>query len=249
MQMRDRVAGMKKPKLPQVSILIVASLLIVLSLLVAMRPAIVGLIGFQQRFTEELNMEITGSRTEIFTLQGMPTRFQATGTVFGGNVKIYIAKGKTLLTIVDTATTGNRFARVCVETCELEGIDTNKVKLVFELDPGATLFLEAIHYYAAPLPNKPPRWKGETTTYTIDGLTTIDLANLFEDPDGDEIVYLATTDEGLKVIVEGSELTINPEPGVEGVKKYITVYASDLKSYTTVKFEVTVQPDFTSLSP
>lgn len=85
--------------------------------------------------------------------------------------------------------------------------------------------------------NQAPQWNSGTNVFVILGIhnnmefdeyydRTIDLDKFFRDPNGDELTYLATSTEGLKVQLNGNFLTFLPEPGVFG-KKTMYVVASD----------------------
>lgn len=85
--------------------------------------------------------------------------------------------------------------------------------------------------------NSEPKWVGDSNLFVITGVPksaafagtvgrTVNLDAFFKDADNDELVYLATSADGLDVKVSGSFLTFIPAPGVFG-DRTVSVVASD----------------------
>ncbi|MBD3304322.1 hypothetical protein GF343_04190 [Candidatus Woesearchaeota archaeon] len=85
--------------------------------------------------------------------------------------------------------------------------------------------------------NQAPVWTGDGNLFVITGVSessmfvggtgrTINLDAFFNDANGDELTYLATSTDGLNVKISGNHLTFLPEPGVFG-ERTVTVVASD----------------------
>ena len=88
--------------------------------------------------------------------------------------------------------------------------------------------------------NHAPVWTGEPKTIIIQGETTIDFSRQFSDPDGDELVYLATMPEGVSASVTGSSVTIKADSAIKG-QKQMELLVSDMKDTTRAKIVMDLQ--------
>lgn len=115
------------------------------------------------------------------------------------------------------------FTQTCVETCDNLDAPSNVVTVEFEVSDGAEMLLDQVTYTTSE--NNPPAWVGTTNTFEMTDTLTLDLSTLFFDPDGDTLTFLATAPELLQVRLEGSTLTLTPEPGF--TSDTVSVIASD----------------------
>ena len=102
--------------------------------------------------------------------------------------------------------------------------------------------LTAEQSFAVTVPNRPPEAVGTIgdVEVQVDGAAVVDLADRFADPDGDELVYAATSADPTRatVAVAGSALTVT---GVAKGRATVTVAATDTEGLSaTQSFRVTV---------
>ena len=71
-------------------------------------------------------------------------------------------------------------------------------------------------------------------------MSEIDLAEYFEDPEKDPMVFLSTTASEIEVIVQNSEVAVTPIKGASGIKKVIFI-ASDLLEVTRVPVNIEIK--------
>lgn len=84
--------------------------------------------------------------------------------------------------------------------------------------------------------NHPPKWIGDKT-FQINGPASVDLNTYFIDPDGDQLTFLATKEEGLEVSIYQNRINFMPySPGTYG----IAVMSSDEVSTARVLVTVVV---------
>ncbi len=90
--------------------------------------------------------------------------------------------------------------------------------------------------------NLPPDWTAQSTKFVTKQNVPVllNLDELFRDPEGQPLTFVATNTENLDVVLEGSQLSITPEPGFVG-ERIVTVFASDGEqvSRKRLKIEVT----------
>ncbi|MEM2916551.1 MAG: hypothetical protein QXT19_04305, partial [Candidatus Woesearchaeota archaeon] len=89
--------------------------------------------------------------------------------------------------------------------------------------------------------NLPPKWIGETNKYVVEQNSTLmlNLAELFSDPEGQTLAFVATETKDLSIALDGNQLTIVPEQGFVG-ERIVTVYASDGEKIAHKKIKVEV---------
>lgn len=89
--------------------------------------------------------------------------------------------------------------------------------------------------------NAPPQWVGATASYAaqVGVPLTIPLDVLFRDPEGDSLVFLATSAPGIDVSVSDSQVTLFASDVARGTNT-VVVMASDLVSITKVPLTISV---------
>jgi hypothetical protein len=214
--------------------MIVAGLAIVfMSLLILVDPGIVGLTVFDPYITQDIGIEFSESGSEVVVLEGIPTSLAITGDLASGSAKIFAQLDDERLLVLDTKTAllvNGRFTNICDKTCDFT-TNSRTIPLIVELE-GGPLQIESITYARVIGDNRAPVWTSERTSFTLDKRLRIDLKNYFDDPDGDRLVYLATSAPGIKMTVEDSILEIEDVELVGNAK--ITFIASDLDQVTRV---------------
>ena len=218
--------------------LIVAGILIVvLSAGVALKPSIVGLVGFDDLVRQDVNINFTSSSIRDVTLREAPLSLAVSGE-FVGKVKLFHKEGEHLRLIFDSDDSNGSFTDVCGETCTL-GVDSNVIELFAQIEENASLFVREISYKVAHKSNTAPHWSGASTTFraTINRPTRIDLADYFADDESDALVFLSTAGEGIDVEVQNSNLTLKPT--TTGTKNLLFI-ASDLIAVTRVPVTIEV---------
>ena len=106
-------------------------------------------------------------------------------------------------------------------------------------DPGG---LSAVQSFVVTVPNRTPGAVGsiEPQTVEVDGAAGIDVSGFFTDPDGDDLVYTATSSDPAvaAVSISGGDLTVRAVAKGEAM---VTVTATDTEGLTaTQEFVVTV---------
>lgn len=215
-----------------------------------LKPEFIGfaILG-EPEFSELVDIAATQDGTYTIRLKGIPKSLKVSGFLEGnGNAKIYMINGIERILIaeispqstnplIEAGISGTTFEGVCEESCEIKGLSRD-ITLYIEIK-NARLFLSRITYKADVSANNPPIWIGGDNNFNVlaGKLTTFDLNNYFEDPDENELVYLATNSEDLNIIVINNLLVINPSRTVTGSRE-ITLIASDL--ITTKKVPVII---------
>ncbi|MBN2111840.1 hypothetical protein JW707_01945 [Candidatus Woesearchaeota archaeon] len=74
----------------------------------------------------------------------------------------------------------------------------------------------------------------------VEGNTAVDLNGYFSDAQGDRITYLVTTTPNIDVKISANVLTLDPDPGLKGLR-VITIIATDLDKSTTVDVNLIVK--------
>ncbi|MEM4246769.1 MAG: hypothetical protein QXF14_00385, partial [Candidatus Woesearchaeota archaeon] len=89
--------------------------------------------------------------------------------------------------------------------------------------------------------NLPPKWVGKTNKYVVEQNSPLmlNLAELFSDPEGQVLAFVATETKDLSIALDGNQLTIVPEQGFVG-ERIVTVYASDGEKIAHKKIKVEV---------
>ncbi|MBD3318414.1 hypothetical protein GF342_00735 [Candidatus Woesearchaeota archaeon] len=221
--------------------LIVVGAIIVMGLfLVILQPSLIGMSVINQEMASDVSLTFEKHAEYAISLPYTPTSLRVSGQLMGGTAKIYADIAGERLLVFDSEKvelTEGSFSRVCLSTCEISEAD-RVLPLTVEVSDGA-LFLSSIQYTTdEEHTNSPPEWRGTRTAFDVEETLTIDLKNYFFDADGDDLVFLATTAEGLDVSIQESRLTLQ-KTGVPGPRE-ITVLASDLKDITRVPLVLTL---------
>ncbi len=228
----------ERVKIPY-NLIAAAVLIIAFSILVVLKPSIVGLVGMTDMVRQPINVTFQESGLYDLTLSEKPLSIALTGEV-NGTAKVFYKQGSKLELIVDTSKLENStFSDVCVETCTISA-DSNTLTLFVELSEGSSLTLVGATYKVEPRSNTAPVWKGKSKNFKakLNTQMTIDLNDYFKDDDGDNLVFLSTTDDGLDLIVQDSYVTINPL--ATGTKNVVFI-ASDLRDVTRVPVSIDVE--------
>ena len=220
-----------------------AVLIIAFSILVVLKPSIVGLAGFEDLVRHPVDITFTESGIQQINLRDRPLTLSASGE-FTGQVKLYYKQGEKLELLFDSTRSPSedgKFTDICEETCDIIA-RSNIVELFAQVDEGSSLTINEVSYKVERTNNNAPVWKGKTRKFTAKpGETTIiDLAEYFEDPEKDPMVFLSTTDSEIDVIVQNSEVAVTPIKGASGIKKVIFI-ASDLLEVTRVPVNIEIK--------
>ncbi|RLE47451.1 hypothetical protein DRJ25_02375 [Candidatus Woesearchaeota archaeon] len=222
------------------NIIIAGALVIALSIVVALNPGIVGLTAFEDEISQEVNLVFDNTTVTTVILKQPPLSFAISGEFTGESAKVFLEQEGKLLLIFDSSKASmkeGRFSKACEETCKLNGFEGTTAKLFVEVKNGK-LKIDDIDYHIKRIENKAPEWVGKTTEFKVTGKTELNLSSMFNDPEGDELVYLSTTDDGLDIKVENDKLIITPKEKIKEAKK-ITIIASDMGKLTKVPITIT----------
>jgi len=222
-------------------LIVAAVLVIAFSILVFLKPSIVGLAGFEDTVEQPVDFTYIESKLTEVTLRDRPLTLSASGE-FTGKTKLFLRQGDKFELIFDSEKSkseNGKFTGICEETCEIN-VNSNSIELFADVEKGSTLHVTELSYKIQRKDNSAPTWTGTTKTFTaLNGkLLTIDLAQYFEDPEDDKIVFLSTTSEGLDVVVQNSKVTITPT--TTGTRNVVFI-ASDLLEVTKVPVTIQVQ--------
>lgn len=211
-------------------------LLVAFSVLVFMNPSIVGLITFTDEVTQNVDVRFTESAIHELSLKDVPLSVRVSGE-YEGDAKLFLKRGDDLILIFDSENAEQVFERVCEDTCEVKA-DSNVIELFAQIEEGSSLHVKELVYTIPRDDNRAPVWTRDSKTLRIRGQTTIDLNEFFKDPDGDDLVFLSTSAQKLRVIVENEQVQLIP---TEKGEQQITLIASDLDKLTKVPVKVLVQ--------
>lgn len=215
-----------------------AIVIFVASLLVFIKPDIVGLVSFDQEFSMPVGITFGQSGMYNITLMGIPTSLRVSGKYAGKNAKVFLTNGKNLVLVFDSEKSEASFENVCLNTCSLS-YDSKDVFLLVEIEDAA-LTIDSVSYKAKPIANNPPFWNSNLKTFVVNGPTNVNLSRFFTDKDGDDLVYLSTTDSGLSVSVDNEIVRISANKDVSGDRS-ITFMATDFKDIAKVDVTVKVE--------
>ncbi len=202
----------------------------------------VGLAVFQEKTTQLLDLEFIQSKSQQIELKFIPTSLSASGQFKGaGTAKLFAEiEGRRLLIFDSTKTKiiGEKFQQACIDTCVMPRVGTTKLVLSAETN-NAAITVNSLQYYSA-TKNNAPVWNQEPQIITLKDTTTIDFSQYFKDPDGDELVYLATTPQGITAEISGSIVKFTSDGNAQG-QKQIELLVSDMKHTTKARITVDVQ--------
>lgn len=226
---------LQKPPRPRIPLVAIVVLGIIILAFFFVKPTIVGLYFFPEKFVMDARMTIEKSGFYNVTLKGIPSSLKMSGE-FSGEGKIYLVKGKNLLRVVQGS---GAFEQACADSCKISGIEGTTITLLVEAK--GPVAIDKIFYEAKPPPNNAPKFIGTETKFTVADVTKLNLSQMFTDEDKeDSLTYLATTADDLYVTVDNDQLIISKEKTATGTRE-ITVIASDMKDVIKQKFEITLQ--------
>ncbi len=228
-------------KMP-LNIIVAGVLIIVFSIIVALNPGIVGLTTFQDEISQPVTLVFENTTVSTGMLKQVPLSFAISGKFEGESAKVFLEHKEQLVLVFDTEQVAlddeGKFTKSCLDTCTLNDFEGVVAKLFVEVINGRLEVNELI-YHIERTENQPPEWIGESKDFAVKGKTIIDLSKQFKDPEGDELVFLSTTEDGIDIRVERNQMIIIPKAGVTG-DKIITVIASDLGKLTKIPITLKV---------
>ncbi len=231
----NRLKEINSEKSIPFNIILAGIVIIILSIIVALNPGIVGLTAFQDEMSQQVELEFTNTTVTEIILKQNPLSFAITGTFEGESAKVFIEKKGKLELVFDTEKSvilDGKFTKACIDTCKMDDFDGVTARLFVEVQNGK-LNIDSAEYHIERLKNSPPQWIGKKKEFNIPGKTILELGTYFKDPEGDKMVFLSTTEDGLDIRVENDKLIIIPKQKFKE-KKTITVIASDLEKLTKV---------------
>ena len=226
-------------------ILLISIFVALIGVVVFVKPEFIGLATLDNSVTLPVETTFTQSGSFDLKLGAAPFSLKLTGQMSGdGNARVYYdsPQGRKLvfdstLTKVESRNGIRYFDGACIDTCAVQG--KPDVTLHIELENSA-LTIDSVTYTAHPLINSPPKWIGSSDSLPVSrGIpTAIDLSQLFSDPDGNSLGFIATSAPGLGVNVEGSLVTFTAD---HAGTYDITLIASDGQAVTRVPYKIQVQ--------
>jgi len=236
------IQELKQQTAAPTNIIAIALVIIILSVIIFINPKMVGLAVFQEITTQKLNIIYSQNGEDEILLKTIPSSLTVTGKFDGsGTARLFAeAEGRKLIVFDSTKSSirSKKFTDQCIDTCILPKIGTTKINLIAEID-NAVLQVDSISYYSR-VSNTAPVWNGEPKSIVVKGETTIDFEQYFKDNDGDQIVYMAVTPDGISAEVSGSKITFLPEKTATG-EKYADIIASDLKHTTKARIKLIIE--------
>ena len=136
------------------------------------------------------------------------------------------------------------FFDVCLETCDLSGLNRSSYTLVFEIEDDAILRIDNIDYSALiDVKNNPPVLLQNFSTIIVpkNKKTAINLSKYFNDPDGDVLNYNYYESENIKIIFEKDTAIIIPEKNFEGIGFTYIIANDSENSITSNVFRIDVK--------
>jgi len=121
------------------------------------------------------------------------------------------------------------FSNVCIETCDLTGLNRSSYTLLFEIEDDAILRIDKIKYdVLIDVKNTAPLLLQNFSTINVpkNKNITINLSKYFSDPDGDVLTYGYYKADNITMLFENDIATIVPDNGIEGVR-YTSLAAND----------------------
>ncbi len=227
--------------IPKISAVCIFIMLALLSFFAILSPSITGNVVFFPTDVEQfVNKTYTSGGMHSLSLLGNPESFKASGFVQGsGTARLYVSKGKDLHLVYDSQRIAdNPFSKACLDSCFLSGFNSTNISLVVELKD-AVLHISNVSYTAGKPFNHPPRWQGSTNFLVKDRLE-IDLTKYFFDEDGQNLIFLATTAEGLKISIFDNAAVFEKEKGASG-DVYVTLIATDFIDVARVPISVRIE--------
>ncbi len=239
-----------------IAILLVFLVLIILFVFVG--PKFTGFSVFEKRNVMPINLDFSTSGTYDLDLDESPTSIKLSGS-HTGNIRIYVKERNSetkhlvydsqlstgdsplLSTITGSAVDESLvyFVDSCKDSCKLSDFQ-KKITLVIEIYQG-TLNINKLLYISNPLINNPPRLIEGVDVIKIHSGQTVafDLNNIFVDAEDDELIYLVSDLEGIKVQIIGNELRITADDNIDDAQE-LNLKVTDLKNTIDAKLKLIV---------
>ena len=213
------------------AVILAGILFVTIGIMLTFKPELVGLTVFDSSLTEPVGITFTENTAHALVLDSAPKSLRATGRSDGpATIWLVTPTDRRLVADLD----GGTFTMTCDETCDLTG--TNRA-ITLEIDVSNSMHLESVTYKTGA--NTAPQWQGSRTNYIIKDGFSLDLANLFHDPDGDSIVYLVTAADDIATRIDGSIVTFTRTGG--SGERSVTIIASDLNDVTRIPLTLTLE--------
>lgn len=226
---------LKQDTISPTNIIAIAVVIVIISTIIFINPRIIGLAVFQEQTTQQVNIVFSQSNSQATELKAVPSSLAVSGTVTGSAKLFAEIDGRKLLVLDTNKLRATTFKNECLDTCVLPVLGSKNVVFTAELTNGQ-LSISEISYYSKKT-NHAPVWNGKPQKITLNGETTIDFEQYFSDPDGDELVYLASVSEGAKASVSGSKVTILPDENFSTTT--LDIIVSDLQESVKAKITLT----------
>lgn len=147
------------------------------------------------------------------------------------------------------------FSDICLDSCDLSGLNKSSYTLVFEVEDSAVLRIDRIKYsVVADTLNQPPVLLQNITTVNVseNGNATINLSQYFADPDGDVLAYDYYKAENITILFDGDIATIVPDKNVFGTR-FTYIVANDSDSFAVsnvfmINISEVVEPEVAGLN-
>lgn len=235
-----KLAESDRHVIPKLSVVCVFVMLLTLSFLAFVNPTITGnVVFFPMEVDKFVNKTYSSGGIYSLSLLGTPQSFKLSGSLQGnGFARFYISKGKELYLVYDSQKfTSNPFSNVCLDSCSLSGFNFTNVSVVVELTD-AVLYVSNVSYTAGKPFNHPPEWKGSTSFLVKDKLE-VDLTKHFSDADGDNLVFLSTTTDGLSISIFDNTAIFEKEKDASGDKSVLLI-ATDFIDVARVPINIRI---------
>lgn len=225
---------LKQDTMSPTNIIAIAVVIVIISTIIFINPRIIGLAVFQEQITQPVSLIFSESSSKAVELKAVPSSLAVSGKVIG-NAKLFVEiDGRKLLVMDTNKLKATTFKNECLDTCVLPVLGSKNIVFTAELN-NAKLAISDLTYYNKKT-NHLPIWNKEPQQITLQGETTIDFAPYFSDPDGDELVYLASVTEGVQASVSGSIVTLTPQEGF--TTAILDIIVSDLEESVRAKIQL-----------
>ena len=126
-----------------------------------------------------------------------------------------------------------QFSDVCIETCDLSGLNESGYSLIFERENDAVLRVDKIKYnILADIKNNPPVLLQNFSDINMqkNDKIIINLSQYFADPDGDALSYGYYKTDNITILFEGNTAIVSPDGDAIG-SRFTFITANDSESF------------------